>query len=93
MSISFPDSKTLLLFGSSPSTFGGNRANRRPIFSKDVTAYGPMGWFSVRSGDTADFAIIPDGKWNHRKLWREANGGLFDFLQPSTLVTHYSLDI
>jgi hypothetical protein len=24
-------------------TFGGNRANRRPISSKDVTAYGPMG--------------------------------------------------
>ncbi|MDR1613156.1 MAG: hypothetical protein LBT97_10315, partial [Planctomycetota bacterium] len=38
----------------------------------------------VRSGDTADLAIIPDAKCKPKKLWRESNGGLFDFLQKST---------
>ncbi|MDR1613885.1 MAG: hypothetical protein LBT97_14075, partial [Planctomycetota bacterium] len=38
----------------------------------------------VLSGDTADLAIIPDAKCKPKKLWRESNGGLFDFLQKST---------
>ncbi|MDR1612449.1 MAG: hypothetical protein LBT97_06645, partial [Planctomycetota bacterium] len=40
--------------------------------------------FFVRSGDTADLAIIPDAKCKPKTLWRESNGGLFDFLQKST---------
>jgi hypothetical protein len=40
--------------------------------------------FFIRSGDSADLAIIPDAKWKPRKLWRESNGGLFDSLQKST---------
>jgi hypothetical protein len=49
-------------------TFGENRANRRPVSSKDATVYGSTSRFSIRSGDGADQAIIPGGKWNPGKL-------------------------